>query len=130
MAIRGQVAYNIWIKLPEEVRHKLVVLFDIPRSGRTVVEYRATGPTVTSDGYTPLDIEAITIEKMNGLLGSESNNFYGQFEQICDNIDALMDGSYGKNGPAHKRFCEFCDSKGVKHKKGCPSLNHGGEKTK
>lgn len=116
--------------MPEEVRHKLVVLFDIPRSGRTVVEYRAAGAVVTSDGFTPTDIEAITLEKMQGLLGSESDNFYKLFEEVADHLDQLLDGSLGKidktdetETPA-KRFCDSCDSKGVRHKKACPKNKH------
>lgn len=126
----GQLAYNIWIKLPEEVRHKLVVLFDIPRSGRTVVEYRAAGAVVTSDGFTPTDIEAITLEKMQGLLGSDSDNFYKLFEQVADNLDALLDGTLGKSDKVDKMeaptkpFCDSCDSKGGRHKKVCPKNKH------
>lgn len=119
------MAYNIWIKLPEEVRHKLVVLFDIPRSGRTVVEYRAEGAIVTSDGFTPTDIEAITLDKMQGLLASNSENFYQLFSDVVDNLDALMAGTYKEprstlTTSVVKPFCDSCDSKGVRHKKVCP----------
>lgn len=135
----GQLAYNIWIKLPSEVRHSLVVLFDIPRSGNTVVEYRATGAVVTSDGFTPIDIEAITLEKMQGLLGETDDNFYKLFSEVVDELPQLLNGSYkahsrlvnekgdviyeSKFGPTNSqrkmRFCDSCDSKGVRHKKGC-----------
>lgn len=128
----GQLAYNIWIKLPSEVRHNLVVLFDIPRSGRTIVEYRAEGPVVTSDGYTPTDIEAITLEKMQGILGSPSDNFYQLFSEVVDNLDNLISGTPNKNvAPvestpgARPPFCDQCDSKGVRHKKICPKSKKG-----
>lgn len=116
----GQLAYNIWIKLPSEVRHNLVVLFDIQRSGRTIVEYRATGPIVTSDGYTPTDIEAITLEKMQSILGDKSDNFYTLFSDIVDNLQDIIDGIYKTEKIVTTKFCDSCDSKGVKHKKICP----------
>lgn len=123
----GQLAYNIWIKLPSEVRHNLVVLFDISRSGRTIVEYRAEGAVVTSDGYTPTDIEAITLEKMQMILGSTDENFYSLFSDVVDNLDSIVTGTYHSvkeivvtTLDEKKPFCDSCTSKGVKHLKVCP----------
>lgn len=90
----GQLSYNIWLSLPFEVRHKLVTLFDIPRSGRTVVEYRATGAVVTSDGFTAPDLQSISLSKMQSLLGSDSDNFYKLFEIVVTNLDALLGGTF------------------------------------
>lgn len=129
----GQLSYAIWLSLPNDVRHKLVTLFNIPRSGSTVVDYRATGAVVTSDGYTAPDLQAISLTKMQGLLGSEDDNYYKLFESTVENIDSLLSGSYLKvvtfyNDPTPGKdiskdlrviFCEFCTSKGVRHKKDC-----------
>lgn len=90
----GQLSYAIWLSLPNEVRHKLVTLFDIPRSGMTIVDYRATGAVVTSDGYTAPDLQAISLSRMQSLLGSESDNYYKLFERTVENIDPLLSGTY------------------------------------
>lgn len=140
---QGQLSYAIWLTLPPEIKHKLVTLFDIPRSGRTVVEYRATGAVVTSDGYTAPDLQSISLAKMQGLTGSDSDNFYKLFEVVILNLDALLGGTIvAPTAPVErvtsknplqpvdpekviftefpKIFCDSCDSKGVRHKKVCP----------
>lgn len=131
----GQLSYAIWLSLPNEVRHKLVTLFDIPRSGMTIVDYRATGAVVTSDGYTAPDLQAISLSRMQSLLGSESDNYYKLFEEVVTNIDSLIGGTFFyadtvtavsdlKLEDAIKKFCDSCDSKGVRHKKSCPKNKH------
>lgn len=129
----GLLSYNIWLQLPSEVRHKLVTLFDMPRTGRTTVEYRAEGAVVTSDGFTPIDLGSISLERMQQLLNSTSTNFYELFEQTVAHLDSLLDGTYTtvvavKHGHVpgiqdKPPFCDTCDSKGVKHKKVCPKNN-------
>lgn len=134
----GQLSYAIWLSLPNDVRHKLVTLFNIPRSGMTIVDYRATGAVVTSDGYTAIDLQAITLDRMKGLLGSEDDNFYKLFEEIVSNIDTVITGNYQsvvpdsadsehnffRENPEYvvKVFCKFCTSKGVRHKKDCTRI--------
>lgn len=138
--LEGQLSYNIWLTLPAEIRHKLVTLFDIPRSGRTVVEYRASGAVVTSDGFTAPDLQAISLTRMQGLLHSDSDNFYKLLEEAITNIDALLGGTFTPPAPIQEdaapeqrvdsshvssgwvgkpAFCDSCDSKGGRHKKGC-----------
>lgn len=123
----GLLSYNIWLQLPPEVRHKLVTLFDMPRTGRTTVEYRAEGAVVTSDGFTPLDLGSISLERMQRLLNSTSDNFYELFEKTVANLDPLLDGTFStkvvNSASAKPAFCDTCDSKGVKHKKVCPKNN-------
>lgn len=84
------LAYNVWLSLSVEKRKQLVTLFGIPRTGSNVVEYRASGNVMTSDGHTSSDLRAITTERMQHLLNSESRDFYGLFEEIVDSLDILM----------------------------------------
>jgi hypothetical protein len=135
----GLLSYNVWLALPSEVRHKLITLFDIPRSGNTTVEYRATGPVVTSDGFTPADLGAVSLSRMQGLLGSDSDNFYKLFEQVVNNLDDLLGGTLkAKSGETiaaeditpdehlvidRSTFCDQCTSKGGRHLKTCPKRN-------
>lgn len=142
MHLDGQISYAIWLQLPVEIREKLVRLFGIPKSGRTVVEYRISGAVVTSDGYTAPDLQSISLAKMQALLDTDDTNYYKLFEDIINHIDALIGGTYEKGvvfyddphfpsdilkaiGETSKdiektKFCNQCDSKGGRHKKVCP----------
>ena len=147
MYLDGQLSYHIWLSLPPEVRHKLVTLFDMPRTGRTVVEYRATGVVVTSDGFTPIDLQSVSLRRMQEMLGSDSDNYYKLFEVVVLNLDALLGGTFVALGTKQEvsevapeervtsaaeltpeehvstdmpKFCGTCDSKGGRHKKVCP----------
>lgn len=85
------LAYNIWISLPREERTKLAQLFSIPRSGEVIVR---TGGVVdgkivnevTSDGYTPKDLYAITIPKMQEVTGLMIDDFYKLFGRVRELI--------------------------------------------
>lgn len=131
----AQVPYQLWLKLPKEVRDKLVILFHIPRTGSTVVDYSPTGPVIVSDGFKPTDIEAITLQKMQTLLDTDSTNFFELLEQVIAQADALMKPKEEKiveivetvttytevsTHEVNPPFCDQCDSKGGRHKKVCP----------
>lgn len=139
MIFDGVLPYQLWLKLPKEIRDKLVVLFHIKRTGSTVVDYGAAGNTVVSDGYKPTDIEVITLEKMQVLLDSDSTNFFELLEQVIAQIDALLtppiqfyDDKVGsidvkdllpvdnKETVVKLPFCDSCTSKGGRHLKTCP----------
>lgn len=142
--INASVSYQIWLKLPSDIRTKLVAMFHIPRSGSTVVDYGFNGTTVVSDGFKPQDIEAITLEKMQTVMDTDSTDFYGLFEEIILNIDALMqpkveiieeiikysETSTFTTTPGKPPFCDQCISKGGRHLKTCPKVaKHDGQKT-
>lgn len=157
--INASVSYQIWLKLPSDIRTKLVAMFHIPRSGSTVVDYGFNGTTVVSDGFKPQDIEAITLEKMQAIMDTDSTDFYGLFEEIILNIDALMQPKpfgegfaeaikdlppvsdvpvdlevegliRGDYSTSKPRFCDQCTSKGGRHLKTCPKVaKHDGQKT-
>lgn len=139
--INASVSYQIWLKLPKEIRDKLVVMFHIPRSGSTVVDYGAAGTVVVSDGFKPEDIESITLEKMQTVMDTDSTDFYGLFEEIILNIDALMQPKVASDHNGNEEltpaqdivktpFCPTCTSKGVRHLKTCPKIaKHDGQKT-
>lgn len=124
MNFDGQLPYQLWLKLPKEVRNKLAVLFNIKRTGSTVVNYGPNGNTVESDGYKPTDIEAVTLEKMQELLHTNDTNFFGLFERVVNDLDALLAPPIQfdevlEEIVVKKSFCDSCDSKGGSHKKVC-----------
>lgn len=95
------LAYHTWISLPRETRIKLVQLFEIPRTGEVIVRTITTkngNPIgeVQQDGHAPVDLYAITLQKLQQFTGSRSDNFDALFEEVVANIDAILDGSYAK----------------------------------
>lgn len=54
-----------WVSLSQEIRLKLVKIFEIPRSSATHVN----NGVLETDGHTYNDLKAITTEKMNNYLG-------------------------------------------------------------
>lgn len=85
----------VWLRLPQETRGKLVNLFGLKRSGATETYMgRDSMVRVVSDGYTAADLMAVTTIKMQELLGTDSTDFYGLFDEILANVDALLDGSF------------------------------------
>lgn len=129
---------SVWLSLPQDTRAKVAELFGITKSGSVYVVNGATGPVVQSDGYTYDDLSVITVARMQEMLNSKSDNFYALFksivklvneetaldavievveEAILENIQADLEESTPENTP----FCTQCDSKGVRHKKVCPT---------
>lgn len=104
--------YQIWLALPQDTRDKLSTIFGIPKTGSVNVETRATpdgqgyGSVVTRDGYTPDDLRALTIEKMQNILKTDETDFFAMFETVVDNINPILEGTYElteENTVEHKR---------------------------
>lgn len=89
----------VWLQLSSELRAKLVRLFGLKRSGATETYMgRNSIVRVVSDGYTAGDLLAVTTAKMQELLGSDSKDFYGLFDDVIANVDALLDGTFLTSG--------------------------------
>lgn len=94
------LSYVAWLSLPTETRQKLVALFEIPKTGESVIRVGAIvdgniSAEQTSDGYTPKDLQVITLEKMQEVAGSKSTNFYELFGQIVKDIDEYIETESG-----------------------------------
>lgn len=105
------LAYQVWLALPMETRVKLASLFGVVKTGRVTVEYRATGPIVTADGYTPDDLRAITLAKLQTILTTEDTNFYELVEVVIENIDAIVakEFKYTSKKPPEEKKIEVGD---------------------
>lgn len=142
---------QVWLTLPKETRQKIADLFSITKSGSVYVVNGPNGSEVQSDGYSYSDLSVITVERMQELTGSTSDNFYALFkkivllvneetldevievveEAILENIEKDMEEGMVLDVPEEDfkiateitkaKFCDTCDSKGRFHKKDCPN---------
>ena len=77
------ISMSMWTSLSNEQRNRIRVLFKIPRSKNTEVN---DGHIVT-DGTTPEDFKALTIEKMQVYLGEkESTDFHKLFDKTVAKV--------------------------------------------
>lgn len=95
MSNQPLLAYNVWLALPPETRVKLTKLFGIPRTGEVIVQTGDIvdgniGSVVKQDGHAPGDLYAITVEKMQQILGTDDTDFYKMFNHIVENIDYIL----------------------------------------
>lgn len=74
-----------WLRVIPETRLFLADHFNIKRSGSTQVEQRGEA-YVVSDGFTPTDLEGLTVEKMQEYLGSKESNVHVLFELLVNAI--------------------------------------------
>ncbi len=80
---------HTWVSLPSEVRHKIRILFKIPRSSNTVVD---DGKIIT-DGTTDEDLKHLTTEKMQEYLHDTSTDYHKLFDKV---IARIVDELAGK----------------------------------
>lgn len=124
------LSYVAWLSLPVETRQKLVALFEMPKTGESVIRVGAMmdgniGAEQTSDGYTPKDLQVITLEKMQEVAGSKSTNFYELFAQVVKDVDDYVETVPGA-------FVEEDIAVGLGREEPLPSKdgNHAKETTK
>jgi hypothetical protein len=77
-----------WVSLPNEVRYKIRALFNIPRSGNTLVN----DGRIETDGTTYQDFEALTTEKMQKYLGDDSTDFHKLFDLVVAKVNDELTG--------------------------------------
>jgi hypothetical protein len=83
------LSMSMWTSLSNEQRNRIRVLFKIPRSKNTEVN---DGHIVT-DGTTPEDFKALTIEKMQIYLGEkESTDFHKLFDRVIARVQDEIEG--------------------------------------
>jgi hypothetical protein len=96
-----QMYTGYWVALPQEVRAKLKEYFNIQRSGGSHVE----NGRIVSDGHTDQDLKAITLEKMQTLLGSEEKDFMKLLETTIQHFtDEVEQEKTGKVKAEQEQF--------------------------
>jgi len=130
MNIEITITPYVWLQVPPETRNALAKEFDIKCTGtpRCITELGNT--RVESDGFTIDDLRVLTVERMTEWLKKRGVNY--QSTDINYLFGLCVDEIMGKKTvqgtetetkefiEPKKRFCDFCDSKGVKHLKTCP----------
>lgn len=93
------LSQSIWLELPKDTREKLAALFEMPPRGSVQVTSGPLagggfGDRITSDGYGPDHLRLITLDKMNELLGTDTDNFYAAFKELVKNVDDILNGEF------------------------------------
>jgi len=70
------LSISMWVSLPNEVRHRIRTLFNIPRSSSTIVN----DGVIETDGTTNEDFKHLTTDKMQKFLVTESSDFHKLFD--------------------------------------------------
>lgn len=74
-----------WLTLSQSTRKNLAEVLNIPRTGGISVEDNI----VTSDGYTDHDLMSVDVAKLQGVVESESTDFYALLETLIDRIEEM-----------------------------------------
>lgn len=80
------ISVPMWVSLPDPVRAKIRILFNIPRSSNVVV----FDGRVETDGTTHEDLKNLTTEKMQKYLHSESTDFHKLFDLVVAQVIESM----------------------------------------
>lgn len=125
--------YSHWCALSITTRHKLASEFGIIKKGSTEV----FDNQIKHDGYVIKDIEsALTLDAIQKYLGTTETDLQILWGWLVDKIEGrgiitpeILHKEF-KSAQASeikptvimipKSFCDTCDSKGARHKKGCP----------
>lgn len=83
------LSQSVWLELPQDTRSKLAKLFNFPEKGGVQVQNGPQGARVISDGYGYDSLKLVTLDKMNELLGTDTDNFYSAFKDMVNNLDEL-----------------------------------------
>lgn len=108
-----------WMSLTKDVREKMAEIFKIPRSGITEIR----DETVLTDGRTQDDLLAITQEKLEKFC-KQQGQFADLFKIAVKKVQFQIGGMVISADGITKmpvRYCDTCDSKRGRHRKGCPN---------
>lgn len=98
------LAYTLWLSWSRDQRAKFTKLFDIPRTGESVVHVGEMmngniGATAKQDGHRPEDLYAITLEKLQDLIETTDTDFYNMVQHVIDNLDDLYYERFPEDKP-------------------------------
>ena len=74
---------SVWLSIPQETRWKIANIFGISRSSHFEVQDNR----VISDGYTPSNLEGITVDAMQAFTNSKEDDFYKLFTKVIEKVE-------------------------------------------
>ena len=77
------ISMSTWCSLPNEVRHRIRTVFQIPRSSNVVVN----DGRIESDGSTYEDLKALSVDKMQEYLHEEMTDFHKLFDMVVARVN-------------------------------------------
>ncbi len=80
--MQPQLSLSMWCSLPNEVRNRFRIIFNIPRSESTEVR----DGVIVSDGTTYKDIQELTVTKMQKYVSDESTDFHKLFDKTLSKV--------------------------------------------
>ena len=89
----NNVYVHTWMALPHDIRTHLVGVFNIPRTGTSEIRDNE----ILSDGYSNVDLQAITLIKMNEYIGSKETSFPRAWEISCSKAKGILHPPIGMN---------------------------------
>lgn len=86
------LAYQVWIGLHKNTRIKLAEIFKLVPTGESVVHIGAMvngniAGEAKSDGFTALDLQGLTVAKLQEYLDTEETDFYKMFNEVVADIE-------------------------------------------
>lgn len=82
------LSMHTWVSLTSEQRNRIRSLFNIPRSSHVIVN----DGQIETDGTTPEDFKALTIEKMQVYLKDESTDFHKLLDKVIARVQDEIEG--------------------------------------
>lgn len=108
------IAPSVWLSLKKETRQSIAAFLGMKKSGGVEVY----DGRVLCDGYTADDLSYVTLELLQRETNQTGTNFYELFNELVRRVE-LPPVDLSK---VEKKFCDECESKGVRHLKECPTL--------
>ncbi len=79
---------HTWVSLPHEVRFRIRRIFKIPQSGNVFVN----DGKIETDGTSPIDFLALSVDKMQTYLTLTETDFYKLFDLVVAKVVREIEG--------------------------------------
>lgn len=106
------LSLHTWVNLPADVRTCVRNLFDIPRSSNVMVN----DGKLDTDGTTPEDFKALTVEKMQLFTGETTSDFHMLFDKTLEKIQGDIEEGLPSAFPIEPEITPVTPPKNAKKK--------------
>lgn len=106
------LSLHTWVSLSAEMRNRIRVLFSIPRSGNVIV----SDGRIETDGTTPEDFKALSIEKMQSFTEDTTTDFHKLFDKTLEKIQGNIEEGLPSSFPVKQDVIPKTNAKPKKNK--------------